>query len=62
MAQKIADLERRVGQLERQLQGSATGRVPLVDVLPASAPEGAVVMLAATHVLWKGDGTAWTLV
>jgi hypothetical protein len=60
--QRLADLERRLGNVESYMQGGATQQVPVVAALPTAGREGRVVKVAADNRLWVDTGAAWVAV
>lgn len=58
-AQRIANLERRIRNLEAQTQGFVSGGFPVVTALPPFGREGRAVVLHSDHKLYIDTGTAW---
>lgn len=59
---RIADLERRVANLERMLNGGAASQLPVYSALPTAGRQGRIVILATDGKIYRDTGAAWVAV
>lgn len=59
LADQIADLNRRLKNIEAFLQGGAVQQFPVVDALPTPGRKGRAVVLSSDSKLYVDNGTSW---
>jgi hypothetical protein len=59
ISDRLAALERKVGNLESFINGGSSGHLPVVSVLPAAGRAGRQVFLTSDSKLYVDTGTVW---
>lgn len=58
-ADSLANLDRRLRNIEAFMQGGVTSQIPVVAALPAAGRKGRLLMLASTSAIYKDNGSSW---